>query len=106
MPLCSQRLDNCIGNRLTALFALGAITMSVTIDTPSIPILLHKRRARIKWITTLSTEKMSSMPLSTTCDNDFTLNRCLARLAARRKHLVEVEMAEEALSLVRTVFML
>jgi hypothetical protein len=46
------------------------------------------------------------MPLGTTCNNDLTLNRCLARLAARRKHLVEVEMAEEALSLVGTIFML
>jgi hypothetical protein len=80
--------------------------MRVAIDTPSISILLHKRSARVEWIAALRAEEVSSVPLSTARHNHLTFNRCLARLASRREHLVEVEMAEEALRLICAVFVL
>lgn len=43
------------------------------------------------------------MPLRTTRNNNFPLDRRLAALAARREQLVEVEVAEEALGLVEAV---
>jgi hypothetical protein len=106
MPLRSKSLDNRIRDRLATLLALRAKTMCMTINTPSISFLLHKRRARIKRITALRAEKVSSVPLGTTRHDDFALDRRLARLAARREHLVEVEMAEETLRLISAVLVL
>jgi hypothetical protein len=103
MPLSPKRLDNRIRNGLAALLALCTVPMSMAIDAPRIPILLHKRRSGIKWITAL---KVSSMPFCTTRNNDFTLDGRLARLASRREHFVEIEMAEEALRFICTVFVL
>jgi hypothetical protein len=106
MPLRSKRLDNCVRNRLAALLALGAKAMRMTIHTPSISLLLHERRARIKRISALRTEKVSGMPLSTTRHNNFAFDGRLARFAAWREHFVEVEMAEEALRLIGAIFVL
>lgn len=103
MPLGPQCLDHRIRNGLATLLALGTVPMRMAIHTPSIPILLDERRARIKRITALRTEKVPSMPLRATRNNDFALNGRLARLAARREHFVEVEVAEETLRLVGAV---
>lgn len=105
VPLCSECLDHGIRHWLAALLALRAVAVSVAVDTPSITILLYERCAGVEGVTALRTEKVSSVPLRTTRHNHLSFNRCLARLAARRKHLMEVKMAEEALRLVRTIFM-
>lgn len=68
----------------------------MTIHTPRIPFLLHKRRARIKRIAALGAEKVASVPLGATRNNHLALNRRLTALAAGRKELVEVEVAVEA----------
>jgi hypothetical protein len=78
----------------------------VAVDAPSITILFHERSAGIEWITTLRAEEMSSVPLSTARHNDFTLDWCLAGLATRREHLVEIEMTKEALRFIGAVFVL
>jgi hypothetical protein len=80
--------------------------MCVAVDTPSVSILLYKWSARVKRIATLSAEKVSRMPLGSTCHNDLTLDGCLARFTTRRKHLVKVKMAEEALRFICAIFML
>jgi hypothetical protein len=105
MPLCPKSLDNRIRDWLSTFLALCAITMCMAIDTPSITVLLHEWSARVKRITALRAEEVSRMPLSTTCHNDLTFNGCLARLAAGREHLVEVEMTEETLRLISAIFM-
>lgn len=104
MPLRPQRLNHRIRNRLPTLLTLGTIPMRMTIHTPRIPILFHKRRARIKRIATLRAEKVSCMPLGAARDNDFAFNGRLARFAPRREEFVEVEVAEEALGFVGAVF--
>jgi len=96
MPLKTQRLHHNIRYRLPAPLTLGTIPIGMAVDTPRIPILLHKRRRRIKRIATLSAEEVASMPLRATSDDDFALDRCLAGLAARGEVLVEVQMAVEA----------
>lgn len=80
--------------------------MRVTINTPSIPILLYKRRVRIKRIATLGTEKVTGMPLRATGNNNLAFNRRLAALAAGREELVEIEVAVEAGSFVCAVVVL
>jgi hypothetical protein len=104
MPLRPQRLDNRICHRLATLLTLGTIPMRMTIHTPRIPILLHKRRARIKRVATLRAKKVSCMPLGATRDNHLAFNGGLARFASRGEHFVEVEVAEEALGFVCAVF--
>ena len=106
MPLRTKRLDNRIRDRLPTFLALRAIPMSVTVHTPSIPILLHKRRCGIEWVTALRAEEVSGVPFSATGHNDLTFNWRFAGLATWREHLVKVEMAEEALGLIGTIFML
>lgn len=96
MPLRPECLNNRIRNRFPTPLTLGTIPMRMTINTPSIPILLYKRRVAIKRIATLGTEKVTSMPLGTTSNNDLAFNRRLAALAAGRKQLVEIEVAVEA----------
>jgi hypothetical protein len=44
-------------------------------------------------ITTLRTKEMASMPLSTTSNNNISLNRRLTALTPRRKELMKVQMA-------------
>jgi hypothetical protein len=83
MPLGSKGFDNRVRDRLSTLLALRAIPMCVTVDTPSISILLYKRSARVEWITTLRAEEVPSVPLSTARHNDFTFDWCFARLATR-----------------------
>jgi hypothetical protein len=104
MPLRSQRLDNRIRHRLLAFLALGTIPVRMTVDTPRIPIFFDKRRAGVKWITTLRTEEVPGMPFCTARYDDFTLDGRLARLATWREHLMKVEMAEETLGFIRAIF--
>ena len=106
MPLRTKRLNNRIRDRLPTLLAFRAIPMSMTVYTPSIPILLHKRRCGIEWVTALRAEKVSGVPFSATGHNDLTFNWRFAGLATWREHLVKVEMAEEALGLIGAVLML
>ena len=68
----------------------------MAVATPRISILLDERRARIEWIAALRAEKVASVPFSTASNNDFALNRGLARFAARAEYFVEVECAVEA----------
>jgi hypothetical protein len=78
----------------------------MAIDAPRIAVFLHERRSGVERITTLCTEEVSSMPLGSTCDNDLALDGCFATLASGWKELMEVKVAEEALSFVRAVIML
>lgn len=82
MPLKPKRLDHNIRHRLSAPLALRTIAIGMTIDTPSIPILLHKRRSRVERITALGAEEVTRMPLRATRDNDLALDRRLAALAS------------------------
>ena len=96
MPLAAQRLYYHVRNRLPTLAALRTVPVSMAVATPCIAILLNERRAGIKWITALRTEEMAGVPFSATGNDDFALDRRLARFAARAEHLVEVERAVEA----------
>jgi len=96
MPLAPQRLHHHIRHRLPTLAALGTVPVSVAIATPRIAILLDERRAGIEWIAALRTEKVASVPFGATSNNNFAFDWCLARLAARAEHFVEVERAVEA----------
>jgi hypothetical protein len=96
MPLAPQRLHNHIRHWLPALAALGTVPISVAIATPRIAILLDERRASIERIAALRTEEMAGVPFGSTSNDDFTFDWCLARLAARAEHFVEVERAVEA----------
>lgn len=96
MPLTPQRLDNNIRHRLPALPALRAVPVRVAIAAPRIPILLHERRAGIERIAALSAKEVSGVPLRAARDDDFTLDRRLARFAAGAEEFVEVEGAVEA----------
>ena len=96
MPLAPQRLHHHIRHRLPAFAALRTVPVSMAIATPRIAILLDERRAGIKWIAALRTEEMAGMPFGATCNDDFALDRRLARFATRAEHLVEVECAVEA----------
>jgi hypothetical protein len=106
MPLGPESLDHGVRNRLAALLALGTVPVSMAIHTPRIPILFHKRCARIERIATLRAEKVAGVPLRTTGDDDLAFDGRFAALAARREHLMEVEMAEEALGFVGAVLVL
>jgi hypothetical protein len=96
MPLAPQRLNHHIRHRLPALATLRTVAISMTIATPRVPILLNKRRASVKRITTLRTEEVASVPFGTTRNDNLAFDRCLARFAAWAEHLVEVEGAVEA----------
>ena len=96
MPLAPQRLHHHIRHRLPALAALRTVPVSMAIATPRIAIFLHERRASIERITTLRAEKVPSVPLSATSNDDFAFDWRLARFAARAEHFVEVERAVEA----------
>jgi hypothetical protein len=74
-------------------------------NTPRIPIFLDKRRRTIKRIATLGAEKVSSMPLGTTRDDDFAFDGRLARFTAGREEFVKVEVAVEARRLVHAIFL-
>jgi hypothetical protein len=80
--------------------------MRMAVDTPSIPILFHKRSRGIKWISALGAEEVTSMPFRTASNDNLALNGRLAALAARGEELVEVEMAVEAWRFVCAVVML
>jgi hypothetical protein len=54
------------------------------------------KKAQGTHITTLRTKEMSSMPLSTTSNHDFPLNRCLATLTPRTKELMVIQMTIKA----------
>lgn len=108
MPLRSQGFDDRVGNRLLAFLAFVRVAMGMAINTPGISILLDKGGGRIEglcdnqyaitnirtrtetYITTLSTEKVSNMPLGTTSNHNLTLNRGLATLASRAEEFMVV----------------
>lgn len=96
MPLTPQRLNHNICHRLAALAALRTVPVSMAVATPCIAIFLDERRASIERIATLRAEKVPSVPLSATSNDNLALDRSLARFAARAEHFVEVERAVEA----------
>jgi hypothetical protein len=104
MPLGPERLDHRIGNRLTAALAFRAVAVRVAADAPRVAVLFDKGGRRVERVAALSAEKVAGVPLGAARDDDFALDGCLARLAAGREELVEVERAEEALRWVRAVF--
>lgn len=106
MPLCAQRLDDRIRDRLATALALCAVAIGMTVDTPRIPILLHEGRAGIKRITTLRAKKVPRMPLRTTSHHNLALNRSLATLAPGAEALVEIQMAVEPRTLIDTILLL
>lgn len=103
MPLSIQRLHNHIRHRLAAALALGTEAMRMAVYTPRIPLLLHKGRRRVKRVAALRAEKVTGMPFCAARDDDFALDGRLARLAAWREELVEVEVAEESLAFICAV---
>jgi hypothetical protein len=105
MPLLAQRLNNRINHGLPTLPTLCTKPMRMTIHTPCIPFLFYKRRARVERITTLRTEKVAGVPLCSTRYNDFALDRRLARFTPGAEHLVEIQVAEEALGFVGAVLL-
>jgi len=106
MPLRAQRLDNRIRNRLTTALTLRRVPIRMTIDTPRMPILLHKRRVRIERITTLRTEEMPRVPFSATSHHNLPLNRGLTTLTPRAEALMEIQMAIESRTLIRAILLL
>lgn len=104
MPLSIESLDNHVRHRLPSALALRAEAMRMAVHTPCIPLFLHKRRRRVKWVAALRAEKVASVPFRAARDDDLALNGRLARLAPRREELVEVEVAEETLAFVCAVF--
>jgi len=103
MPLRPKRLDNRIGNRFPTALALGTVPMRMTVNTPSIPILLHKRCGAIKRIAALRAEKVTGVPFGTASDNDFAFNGRLAALASGREELVEIKVTVETCGFVGAV---
>lgn len=106
MPLGTQGLDDRISDRLATALALGRVAVRMAIDTPCVPVLLDERRARIERVAALRAEEMSRVPLGAARYNDLPFDGRLARLAARREALVEIQMAVEPRTLVRTVLLL
>jgi hypothetical protein len=76
----------------------------MTVYAPSIPILLYKRRRRIKRVTALRAEEMAHVPLGAACHDDFPLYGRLAALASRAKQLMEVQMTKEPWALIMAIF--
>ncbi len=68
----------------------------MTPHTPRVPILLDKRRLRIKRVSTLRAEEVPNVPGGAAGDDDFRLDGSLARFASRGEEFVEVEVAVEA----------
>ena len=106
MPLCPQRLDHRIRNRLPALPTLCTEPIRMAPHAPGVPLLLDKRRLAIERVAALGAEKVSDVPLGAARDHDLALDGRLARLAPRREHLVEVEVAVEPEALVEPVLVL
>jgi hypothetical protein len=96
MPLAPQSLDHHIRHRLSTLTTLGTVPIGMAVATPRVPLLLDERRTGVKGISTLCAEEVACVPFRTARDNDFPLDRRLARFAARAEHFVEVECAVEA----------
>lgn len=105
MPLRTQCLDYRIRDWLPALLALGAVSVCVAINTPSVPVLFYKRGGAIKWVTALRAEEMANVPLSTASHYNLTLYRCFARFTARREELMEVQVAIEPHGFVAVFFL-
>jgi hypothetical protein len=103
MPLRTQCLYHRVRNRLSTLSTFGAEAVGMASHTPSVPLLLDKRRRRVKRITALSAKEVSNVPLGATSYHDLTLDRRLTAFASGREELVEVEMAIETHALVKTV---
>jgi hypothetical protein len=100
VPLAIQRLHHHVRDGLPTPPAFGAVPVRVAIDTPRVPVLLHKRRLRIERVAALRAEEVADVPLGAARDNDLALDGRLARLAARREELVVVQVAVEAHALV------
>lgn len=95
MPIPPKRLQHRLRHRLPAAPTLATIPMGMTPHTPRIPLLLHKRRLRIKRIAALRAEEMPRVPLRPASDDDLALDRRLAALAPRAEQLVEIQVAVE-----------
>jgi hypothetical protein len=50
MPLCPERLYDCLCDWFFALFAAATIPILVAADTPGVPILFYKLGLRIEWL--------------------------------------------------------
>jgi len=84
-----------------ALLALGSLsfcTLCLTVQTPSITILLDMCHSFLKRITTLSTKEVSIMPVLSQRDCMFSDDGCLAVLALRSVIFMPIEMTEIAKS--------
>lgn len=103
MPLRPERLNHRIRHRLPTPLTLGTEPIGMTINTPRIPILLHKRGIMRKRIATLRTKEVTRVPLRTTRDNDLSLNRRRATLTPGTETLVEIQMAVEPRRLVGSI---
>jgi hypothetical protein len=103
MPLRPQRLHHRIRNRLATALTLRAKPIRMAIDTPRIPLFLHKRHIRIKRITALRAEKVARVPLRATRDDNLALDGRRTALTPRTKALVEVQVAVEPRRLVGAI---
>lgn len=103
MPLTTQRLNILADDCLPALFALWRLpfcTLRLTIQTPSITILLDVGHALLERIATLSTEEMSIMPIFTQGNHMLPNYRRLAMFASRCKVFMPVKVTVKPQSLV------
>jgi hypothetical protein len=78
----------------------------VAVDTPRIPLLLHKRHVGIKRITALRAEKVARVPLRATRNDNLALDGRRTAFTARTKALVKVQVAVEPWRLVGTILVL
>lgn len=104
VPFCTKGFHNHICYWSLAFLTLRRIPVGMTVHTPSIPILLYKRRRRIEGITALRAEEMAHVPLCAACHDNFTFYRRLAALTSWAEQLMEVQMTEKPRAFIMTVF--
>jgi hypothetical protein len=103
MPFAAHCLNVLSDDWLFALLAFGSSPLcafGLTVQAPSIAILLNVSLALLKGITTLSTEEMAIVPVLAQCNSTLSNDRSLAVLASGSKIFMPVKMTVEAQSLI------
>ena len=90
MPLSFQSLDNHIRDWFLTTSTFATVPLAMAVHAPSISILLHEGSRRIERVATFRAKEMANVPLTTTCEDDFTLDWCLATSAPGAELLMEI----------------